>query len=68
MSRESHAELVLYGQFRPPIKDGWSNEVKELITNGWADDIRQRPEMETFQRVLNQEIREALALSEGSEN
>jgi len=65
-SKSYHREMVLEGDERPPLEDFWPYGIKLLLQRSWSTDIFQRPDMNSFLSIINEEI-EALKSNYSSE-
>lgn len=64
MNRQDHAELVVYGNERPPLDSSWSTPLRILMKRAWEPDPAVRPSMDSIYKILRREI---LALRDGDE-
>jgi hypothetical protein len=53
---ENHVAKVIEGGYRPPIKARWNQSLREIMENGWSEDLKARPSMEDIKQKLRHEL------------
>ena len=57
---KQHAKLVFYDGSRPGLPKSWPGAFRSLLHNSWSNTISERPTMEKFYSILEEQIPELL--------